>query len=129
MHRGKKHRPTRKNKSHKMRGGKGFPPNFESVPNSNGPSAWYDVSSKVGPLDQQYNRTFLGNGPGNELVVGGQRASMAGGRRRRRSKHRRGGSVVSDAIVPLGLLALQQTYGKKFKKSRRTRRTRRTRRR
>lgn len=128
MHHGRRHHRTRKNKSHKMKGGKGvnmFPSNFESVSSSNGSSGWGYVNNLVGGLDQQYNNTFLGNGSGNQLVFGASKAPMTGGRHRRRN--RRGGSfgpVVSDAIVPLGLLAVQQTYGKRSRKSRRTRRRR-----
>jgi hypothetical protein len=128
MPHGKKHNRTKKNRTHRMRGGKGvnmFPNNFESVqPNSVSSSGWSYVNNLVGGLDTQYNNTFLGNGTGNELVIGAQKAPMSGGRRRR---HRRGGyfgPVVADAIVPLGLLAAQQTYGKRFKKSRKSRRTR-----
>jgi hypothetical protein len=129
MHHGKKHHRTRKNKSRKMRGGKGvnmFPNNFESVSGSNGSSGWSYVNNLVGGLDQQYNNTLVGNGSGNQLVVGTQKVQMTGGRHHRRN--RRGGyfgPVISDAIVPLGLLAAQQTYGKRLKRSRKSRRTRR----
>lgn len=102
-----------------MRGGKGVI-NYESVPNSSGSSGANYVTGLVGNLDTQYKNALVGSGSGNELVVG-QRATMSGGRRRRR----RGGSfgpVVADAIVPLGLLAAQQTYGRRSRKNRRTRR-------
>lgn len=121
MHRGTKHRRrTRKHRKHRMRGGSSnmFGNNYETVSNSGGSSGWKYMNDLVGGLDNQYNSSLMGNGSGNVLNVRG--SSMSGGRRRRhRSKrNRRGGSfapVIADAIVPLGLLAAQQTYGKKIK--------------
>ena len=94
----------------------------------------------VGTAQNQYDRTFTGNQPsGNALVLASGRAISGGrkrkqsGRRRRRSK--RGGfmgSVVNQAVVPLALLGLQQTYknrrhghGKSTKNRRRRRSLRR----
>jgi hypothetical protein len=100
-----------------MRGGSNtFVNNYETVSNSEGSSGWKYVNNLVGGLDQQY-QSLMGNGSGNTLNV---RGSMSGGRRRRHRsrRHRRGGSfgpVIADAIVPLGLLAAQQTYGKRIK--------------
>jgi hypothetical protein len=123
MHNRRKHR--KRTRKHRMRGGKGVnmsANNFESVTNSSGQSGSTYVSGLVGDLTTQYNNALVGSGSGNVLVTG-QRTTMSGGRRRRR----RGGSfgpVVADAVVPLGLLALQQTYGKRSRKARRTRRRR-----
>ncbi len=129
MHKGKKHRRhTKKNKSHKMRGGSpntSVGNNYESVPGNVGSAGWKHVSGLVGGLEQQYNGALMGNAPGN-LLINNQASTMSGGRRRR--KNRRGGYLspaITDAIVPLGLLAAQQTYGRRFKKSRKTRKTRR----
>lgn len=125
MHDGKKHR--KRTRKHRMRGGSNmFGNNYENVSNSGGSSGWKYVNDLVGGLDQQYNNTLMGNGSGNTLNV---RGSMAGGRRRRNRsrRNRHGGSfgpVISNAVVPLGLLALQQTYGKKIK-SRKSRKNRR----
>ena len=131
MHYGKKHRRhTRKNKSHKMRGGSSVGNTYEQVPENGGESGWNYVNKLVGGLDQQYNGALMGNGSGNQLAINSRASTMSGGRRHRR-KHRRGGYLspaITDAIVPLGLLAAQQTYGRKFKKSRKTRKTRKTRR-
>lgn len=127
MHHGKKHRRhTRKNKSRKMRGGTSVGNNFEQVPGNGGDSGWNYVNKLVGGLDQQYNGALMGSGSGNQLAINNRASTMSGGRRHR--KNRRGGYLspaITDAIVPLGLLAAQQTYGKRFKKSRKTRRTRR----
>jgi hypothetical protein len=98
-----------------------------------------------GSGDSQFARTFDTTGPyagraGSEYVgAQGQWAQQPGtpsaqnlsliqsaGRRRKRS--RRGGffgEVINQAIVPFGLLGLQQTYRKKSHGGRRTRRHRR----
>ena len=97
-----------------------------------------------GSPDSQFARTFDATGPyasraGSEYVgAQGQWAQQpntpsaqnlsliqSAGRRRRRS--RRGGffgEVINQAIVPFGLLGLQQTYRKKSSGGRRTRRHR-----
>ena len=115
------------------------------------------MSRLVGTTDSQYNRTFDINSPlnrGNALVLadgrsisGGSRKGARGGARARRgrgirargSNHARKtrggsmGSILNQAIVPLALLGLQQTYrrrgtgykGKTYgRKSRRGRRRR-----
>lgn len=115
MHHGRKHR--RRTRKHRMRGGSNaFVNNYDTVSNSGGSSGWKYVNNLVGGLDDQY-KVLMGSGSGNTLNV---RGSMSGGRRRRHRsrRHRRGGSfgpVIADAIVPLGLLAAQQTYGKRIK--------------
>ena len=97
-----------------------------------------------GSPDSQFARTFDATGPyasraGSEYVgAQGQWSQQpnvpsaqnlaliqSAGRRRRRS--RRGGffgEVINQAIVPFGLLGLQQTYRKKSSGGRRTRRHR-----
>jgi hypothetical protein len=116
------------------------------------------MTELTGTLDQQLQNTFDINGPpGNGLVLLNGRSitssgPMSGGRRRRRgrkglmsrsrgrgqsrgrgrSRGIRGGfmgSVINQAVVPLALLGLQQTYGRrgngiKGRKSRRGRRRR-----
>ena len=107
MVRRRKH-STRKHR--RMRGGsKMFGNDYEAVTNSSGNSAWSYVSGRVGNLDSQYNGALMGNGSGNQLAINAHK----GGRRRRSRRNRRGGTflpVVANAIVPLGLLAAQQTY-------------------
>jgi hypothetical protein len=132
MPHGKKHYLTRKNKSRKMRGGSSnmlVGNNYEQVSGNGGPSGWNYVNKLVGGLDQQYNGALMGNGSGNQLAINSRSSIMSGGRHR---KNRRGGYLspaISDSIVPLGLLAAQQMYGKRLKRPRKSRRTRRTRRR
>jgi hypothetical protein len=91
----------------------------------------------------QWSRTMdqggaYGQIPGN-VIIGAQGQNVESASRiptqqnldliqkagRRRNRNRRGGflgEVVNQAIVPLGLLGLQQTYGRKRGGSRRTRR-------
>ena len=129
-----KHRHSRRHRSRsrRMRGG------------SYTDGASYGVFVNGSP-DAQFARTFDTTGPyagraGSEYVgAQGQWAQQpntpsaqnlsliqSAGRRRRRS--RRGGffgEVINQAIVPFGLLGLQQTYKKKSYGGRKTRRHRR----
>lgn len=116
------------------------------------------MSRLVGTTDSQYNRTFDINSPanrGNALVLADGRSISGGSSRRRmnavargrgrargrggssRSRNTRGGfmgPLLNQAVVPLALLGLQQTYrrrgqgnfkGKSYgRKSRRGRRRR-----
>jgi hypothetical protein len=75
-----------------------------------------------GTTNQQYDRTFMGNGPANYTGLQGQ---MTGGRKSRRKRN--GGffgEIINQAIVPFALLGMQQTYRKK-RNGGRTRRHRR----
>ena len=112
---------------------------------ANAGSAWNSIFETVGTGDQQWNNVFVKGGPfGNQLQnLDGTQPSvvpnsppatpMKGGRRTRRrgtkskkgrsrkNRSRRGGflgNVVNQAIVPFGLLAAQQYYGKRVKKNR-----------
>jgi hypothetical protein len=100
-----------------------------------------------GSSDSQFARTFDATGPyasraGSEYVgAQGQWSQQPGeptaqnlslvqsaGKRRKSRKSRRGGffgEVINQAIVPFGLLGLQQTYRKKITGGRKTRRHRR----
>ena len=94
-----------------------------------------------GSTNAQFNRVFgpeYANIPGN-VIIGAQGQNItpadriptvadlarvqAGGRRRRRGGFL--GEVVNQAIVPFGLLGMQQTYRRKSRGGRRTRRHRR----
>jgi hypothetical protein len=102
----------------------------------------------AGSPDVQFSNTFnqngpYGNVPGNSLI--GQQGQglpsssqmpsssqlqliQNGGRRTRRHKRHRGGflgEVINQAIVPFGLLGLQQSYHRKKGGSHRSRRSRR----
>jgi hypothetical protein len=115
--------------------------------NGGGGAGW--VEGKYGNEDQQYNSVFdigsktLGNSftilpasqtptPGNLSLI-----QSAGGRRRgrrgrgRMTKKRGGflmGEVINQAVVPFGLLALQNRYGRRKSRMNKSRRSRRFRR-
>jgi hypothetical protein len=69
----------------------------------------------VGNGDTQFNNVMNNNSSSNVIVpLAG--AQSAGGRSRRRS--RRGGflglgGIINQAVVPLSILGMQQTYGRK----------------
>jgi hypothetical protein len=112
--------------------------------NGGGGAGW--VQGKYGNEDQQYNSVFdigsktLGNSftilppsqtptPENLALI-----QRAGGRRRRRGRmtKKRGGflmgEVINQAVVPFGLLALQNRYGRRKSRMNKSRRSRRFRR-
>jgi hypothetical protein len=125
---------------HRMRGGSDGAAPYSSASSYN---AYVNGSE-----NSQYNRTFSTSGPysnvqGNLLIgAQGQNATMAGvpnansialiqsaGSRNRRSrrntKKRRGGflgQVINRAIVPFGLLGMQQTYRRNKSHSSKSRR-------
>lgn len=99
------------------------------------PSSYSSASSWMGAIngsgDSQYGRVFNQSSPfpanGNSIIgTNGQRAGSKGGSkggshkgRRHHSKTYKGGGVmglVSQALVPLGLIGLQRMFSKKFKK-------------
>jgi len=103
-----------------------------------GASAWQSVYNAVGSL-KPFNTSLGGQwgnvfGPkasslhGNEIThrngapvmsqanISHSRHTMKGGSRRRGSRGKKGGywgNVIGQALVPFGLLAAQQTYGKR----------------
>jgi hypothetical protein len=107
------------------------------------------MSRLVGDVNAQYNRTFDINSSankGNSLVLADGRSISGGSSRRRRVRrgHVKGrgrsrggrasrggfmGSILNQAVVPLALLGLQQTYrrrgtgfkGKSYRRGRRRR--------
>jgi hypothetical protein len=98
------------------------------------PASYSDAQSYMlattGPGDQQYNNVFESsqNSTNSNAIVGLQ-GQKAGKRRRSRagSKKRRGGlwgTIIDQAIVPLSILGMQQTYGRKKRGGRKTRRHR-----
>jgi hypothetical protein len=116
-----------------------------SYPNNGGGGAGW-VEGKYGGEDQQYNSVFdigsktLGNSftilPASQTPTPQSLALIqsAGGRRRRRGRmtKKRGGflmgEVINQAVVPFGLLALQNRYGRRKSRMNKSRRSRRFRR-
>ena len=119
-HRRKSHRHGRKH-----RGG--------NAPNPSSYSSATTYGGVVnGSLDSQFNRVF-GNGGNSNILTGAQGqnlglpptvAQRAGGRRRSK-KGGFWGEVINQALVPFGILGLQQTYGRKRSGGRKTHRRRR----
>lgn len=106
-------RHSRSNKRHSRRHKKGG--------NSASPSTYSDASSymlrTVGTGEQQYNNVFSqsssANGMGNAIVgLQGQKA----GRRRKSRKGGFWGSMLSQAVVPLSILGMQQSFRKRGSK-------------
>lgn len=107
----------------KKRGGSGA-----ANPSSYSSAATYEIQS-VGPKDVQYNNVFGINGDNNPSnAIRGLQGQIAGKRRKKSYKNRskRGGlwgQVINQALVPFGLLGLQQKYGKRYTKKHRRFRT------
>ena len=112
--------------------------------NGGGGAGW--VEGKYGTEDQQYHNVFdigsktLGNSftilPASQTPTPQSLALIqsAGARRRRRGRmtKKRGGflmgEVINQAVVPFGLLALQNRYGRRKSRMNKSRRSRRFRR-
>jgi len=131
-HHSRRHSRTRRHRSRHMRGG---------TPYSSGASYGVYVN---GSANSQYDRVFdqsgaYGQVPGNAIIgAQGQNvippsqmpsaAQLALVQKAGRRRHRKGGifgAVVNQAIVPFGLLGLQQTYRRKRSAKRHTRKHRR----
>jgi hypothetical protein len=119
-----------------------------SYPNNGGGGAGW-VEGKYGGENQQYNSVFdngsktLGNSftilpasqtptPGNLALIQSAGARRKGRRGRGRMTKKRGGflmgEVINQAVVPFGLLALQNRYGRRKSRMNKSRRSRRFRR-
>jgi hypothetical protein len=115
--------------------------------NGGGGAGW--VEGKYGNEDQQYNSVFdigsktLGNSftilpasqtptPANLALIQSAGARRRGRRGRGRMTKKRGGflmgEVINQAVVPFGLLALQNRYGRRKSRMNKSRRSRRFRR-
>jgi len=119
---------------HRMRGGNGMSPyssatSYSSYVNGSENSQYDRVFSQAGPYAgvagnmsigaQGQNSTMAGVPNANSLALiqkaGSRRRGHRGTRRIRHTKKRHGGflgSVLNQAIVPFGLLGLQQSYGR-----------------
>jgi hypothetical protein len=87
-----------------------------AYPNSYTDSQSY-MRATVGSGDQQWDNVFKqGSSNSNSNTIVGLQGQKAGGSRRRRRRSKRGGfwgSVINQAIVPFGILGLQQSYRRK----------------
>ena len=101
------HKGSYRRKSHrrnrKYRGG-------ENAPNSSSYSSASSYGMAVnGSGDSQFNRVF-GNGGNSNVIIGAQ-GQKAGGRRSKKGGF--WGQIINQAVVPFGILGLQQTYRRK----------------
>lgn len=151
----KRHRKRTASRKKKMHGGYPTPTNpaatsasFSSGAGAEGAAPY--VEARYGDVNQQYNDVFninsktLGNSftklPDSQIPNAQSLALVqsAGKRRRKHRKHKKGGTVfdnkggsvmggVEAAVVPFGLLAAHNKYGKKSKKGgRKHRKTKKT---
>ena len=140
-HKGKRHSSSRRSRrmyrvpgkpgARSQAGGSHLNPATYAAGGSEGAAPY--VLSQYGDGNTQWDNVFRGSGPspyGNQLVNlqhpgVTSPASLSppptqkGGSRKRGKKGGFMGSVLSQAVVPFGLLALQQSYGRRMK-SRRT---------
>jgi hypothetical protein len=96
------------------------------------------VRSVVGTPNMQYNNVFGVNAKGHPNTIHSLSGQMLGGKQRKslrkslkKSLKKRGGmwgQVINQAIVPFGLLGMQQSYRRKNSNRSNTRRRQRSRR-
>ena len=120
---------SRRHRSHRHRGGASAPIptpgpiNSQNAPNPSSYSSAATYAEAVnGSETAQYGRVMDINGPGgstqSNAIIGIQN-QRAGSRRRRGGLW---GQVVSQAIVPLSILGMQQTYRRKRRGGRKSHR-------
>uniref|UniRef100_A0A6C0I9I8 Uncharacterized protein n=1 Tax=viral metagenome TaxID=1070528 RepID=A0A6C0I9I8_9ZZZZ len=129
MAKSRKNRASSK-KRQGQRGGNAFVSSNEAVTSSDTNSAWGWVTKNFGDLQTQITNSLVVN-PAQGPVAAANTASVPignpnantpnvykGGKRGSRRRGRKGGiigvgAVLEQAIVPLGLFALQNTYSKR----------------
>jgi hypothetical protein len=94
---------------------------YGNVVNGSGDSQFNRVFSQDGMDSRTQSNTIIG-AQGQNSGLPATLAQRAGSRRKRGGFF---GEVINQAIVPIGILGLQQTYGKKRSGGRKTRRHRR----
>jgi len=117
---------------HRRGGANNLAPN----PSSYSSAAGYGVAVN-GPVDSQIKNALMTDGSNGQspsitsVGVQGQNIGLSnqlyktGGRRGKMSRKKRGGlwgQVINQAIVPFGILGMQQTYGRKKRGGKKTRR-------
>jgi hypothetical protein len=111
-------RKSHRRKSHRRHRGGSVAPN----PSSYSSATTYGGVVN-GSVDSQFNRVF-GSGGNSNILTGAQgqnsgvspMVAQKAGRRHNSRRNKRGGffgQVINQAIVPFGILGLQQTYGRK----------------
>ncbi len=116
-----------RSRSRKMRGGSySSASSYGQYVNGSGASQWSRTMDQSGPYGQIQGNVIIGAqgqnvAPTSQIPTAGQLALVqkAGGRRRRGGFL---GEVVNQAVVPLTILGMQQTYRRKRGGKRKTRR-------
>ena len=127
------HKCSSRRKSHRRRHGRKHRGGSSANPSSYSSASTYGMAVN-GSGDSQFNRVF-GNGGNSNIITGvqGQNAGIpatlaqkAGGKRstsgKRSKKGGFWGQIINQAVVPFGILGLQQTYGRKRSGGGKTRR-------
>ena len=128
-----KHRHSRRHRSRsrRMRGGNGnytSGSTYGSYVNGSGDSQFARTFDATGPYASRIGTEYVGaQGQWSQQPAGpsAEQLNLVQSAGKRRRKSRRGGffgEVINQAIVPFGLLGLQQTYKKKSRGGRKTRR-------
>lgn len=121
------HKGSSRRKSHRHRHGRKHRGGSSANPSSYSSASTYGMAVN-GSGDSQFNRVF-GNGGNSNIITGvqGQNsgipatlAQKAGGKRSKRGGF--WGQIINQAIVPFGILGLQQTYRRKRSGGGKTRR-------
>lgn len=128
-----RHTKRRSSRRHKMRGGSsyGSASSYSTFVNGSENAQYDRTFSQSGPYASTPGNTIIGAQGQNANLVGAPNANnlsliqSAGSKRRHktmksRSKKRRGGflgQVINQAIVPFGILGMQQTYRKRSQKN------------
>jgi hypothetical protein len=130
-----KHRYSRRHRSRsrRMRGGSGnytSGSTYGSYVNGSGNSQFARTFDTTGPYANRVGAEYVGAQGQNVQLPGVPTAQnlaliQSAGKRRRSRRGGFFGEVINQAIVPFGLLGLQQTYRKKRTGGRKTRRHRR----
>ena len=130
-----KHRHSRRHRSRsrRMRGGNGnytSGSTYGSYVNGSGDSQFARTFDATGPYASRVGAEYVGAQGQNVQQPGVPTAQnlaliQSAGKRRRSRRGGFFGEVINQAIVPFGLLVLQQTYRKKRTGGRKTRRHRR----
>lgn len=122
-------RRYRQRRSQKMRGGSySSATTYGQYVNGSGDSQWSRTMDQAGQYGNVQSNLIIGEQGQNSQLNGTPTASQmkliqGGGRRRRKGGFL--GSVINQALVPVAILGMQQTYGRKKHVGRHTRRHRR----
>ena len=120
----------RKSHRHRHRHGRKHRGGSSANPSSYSSASTYGMAVN-GTMDSQFDRVF-GNGGNSNIITGvqGQNAGIpatlaqkAGGKRSKKGGY--WGQIINQAVVPFGILGLQQTYRNKKHGGGKTRRHRR----